>query len=120
MMEISINCIVSMRYIMKNGRDEVLENTMQHDPVSYLHGAGGIHAMLQSQLEGLIAGSRKTVSLPATSGLTTEDFIFDVLIDQVRQASAEEILLGYPVTAVVEKCESDCDCYVGTTSNNAS
>ena len=108
---VEANSVVSIRYIMKNGRGEVLEDTMNNDPVSYLHGGAAILQLLQAQLEGLKQGDRKTVCLPAAEGLTSEDFTFEVIIDQVRKASPEEMLLGYPVSATAEKCEADCDCY---------
>jgi FKBP-type peptidyl-prolyl cis-trans isomerase SlyD len=111
MTSVAKNCVVSIRYIMMNSQKLILENTMQAQPVSYLHGASGILTLLQAQLEGLKAGDKKTVYLKAESGLTAEDFIFDVIIDQVRIASKEEILLGYPVQANVPACEADCDCY---------
>lgn len=111
MTEIAKNRIVSLRYTMSNSKGEVLENTMTGNPISYLHGSAGIQILLQTQLEGLKRGDTKTVYLPASSGLTTEDFIFDVIVDDVSIASEEEILLGYPVKPTVQKCEADCDCY---------
>lgn len=103
--------IVSIRYIMKDAEGSILEDSMKGEPVSYLHGAAGIHFVLQSQLEGLKAGDRKTVSLLKESGLTGADIIFEVFIDEVRLALEEEILLGYPVTMDVQKCGTDCICY---------
>ena len=108
MMRISKNSVVSIRYIIKNSVDVVLENTMTNLPVSYLHGSPGIQPLLQTQLEGLKAGDKKIVCLTASSGLTNEDFIFEVMIDEVRVASNEEVLLGYPVK--FSKCEADCEC----------
>jgi hypothetical protein len=96
---------------MKSSQGLVLENTMNGLPVSYLHGTAGILSLLQEQLERLKEGDKKTVFLPATSGLITEDFIFEVIIDQVHTALKEEIMLGYPVQANVQACEADCDCY---------
>lgn len=110
-MRVEKNKIVSIRYVMMNSRGDVLENTMSHDPVSYLHGSTGIEQLLQSQLEGLIRGDKKNVYLPAESGLVSEDFIFDVIVDDVRPASEAEILVGYPVLLPVSRCEDDCDCY---------
>jgi hypothetical protein len=111
MMHITKNSVVSVRYIMKNSRGDVLENTMNNDPVSYLHGSTGILPLLQAQLEGLKAGDKKLVYLTTSSELTSEDFIFDVIVDEVRVALKEEVLLGYPVQLNVSKCETDCDCY---------
>jgi len=105
------NCVVAIRYIMKNSREEILENTMNHDPVNYLHGSTGIQPLLQAQLDGLRVGNKKTVFLLAESGLTNEDFTFEVIVDDVRPALSEEIMLGYPVKLTFKKCESDCTCY---------
>jgi FKBP-type peptidyl-prolyl cis-trans isomerase SlyD len=111
MITVAKDRVVSIRYIMKNSKEEVLENTMNAQPVSYLQGASGILTLLQEQLEGLKVGDKKIVYLKAASGLTGEDFIFDVIIDQVRAAMKEELMLGYPVQADVQACEADCDCY---------
>ena len=111
MMHIAKNRVVSIRYIMKNSKGVVLENTMNSLPVSYLHGSPVIQSLLQAQLEGLKAGDKKVVYLTAASGLTNEDFIFEVIIDEVRVALKEEVLVGYPVKVNVQKCEAGCDCY---------
>jgi len=105
--------VVALRYIMKDGQGDILENTMNREPVNYLHGSPAILPLLQTQIEGLNAGDKKTIYLTSESGLTNEDFTFDVIIDDVRAASKEEILLGYPVRLTVEKCENDCQCYNG-------
>ena len=110
-MEVAANCVVSIRYIMKNEHGEVLENTMQGEPVAYLHGSTGILKILQQQLQGLKVGDKKAVHLPAEAGLTEHSFIFEVVVDDVRMASKEEILLGYPVQLQVATCEADCACY---------
>ncbi|MEO5892156.1 MAG: hypothetical protein ABIQ31_18055 [Ferruginibacter sp.] len=111
MLFIAEHHIVSIRYIMKNNEGEILENTLDGDPVSYLQGSPGIQPLLQAQLTGLKKGDRKTVYLNAVTGLTDKDFVFEVIIDDVREALKEELLLGYPVQVNVVKCEPDCDCY---------
>ena len=110
MKQIAKNSVVSMRYIMKNGAGEILENTMDQHPVSYLHGSSAIHPSLQLQLEGLKAGDNKSVILKAASGLTNEDFILDVTIDEVRDALQEELLLGYPIKLNIAPCGTGCNC----------
>ena len=110
MSTIENNCVVSMRYIMRNAGGEELENTMNRMPVSYLHGGAGILTVLQQQLKGLQAGDKKIVLLKKAGG-TSEDYLFEVIIDGVRNALPEEILLGYPVQAAVQPCEADCSCY---------
>jgi len=110
-MNITKERVVSVRYIMKNSNNEILENIMNSDPVSYVHGSAGIFPSLQQQLEGLKAGDKKEVYLPALPGLTSEDFSFEVIIDDVRVALTEEVLLGYPLKINAKKCETGCDCY---------
>jgi FKBP-type peptidyl-prolyl cis-trans isomerase SlyD len=110
-MQVEKNRIVSIRYIMTNGKGVVLENIMESNPVNYLHGSKSIEQGLQKQLEGLKAGDRKKVFLPASAGLTTDDFEFDVIIDAVYNATGEEIVLGYPVNKYAQKCEADCECH---------
>lgn len=105
--------IVSFRYIMKDDAGAILENTMNSDPVSYLHGSFAILQLLQLQLEGLKRGDKKIIYLNAESG-THRDFIFEIIVDDVRNALDEELILGYPVKTDVAKCEEDCDCYVST------
>ena len=64
-------------------------------------------------------GDKGTVYLDAASGLTTENFSFEIIIDGVRAALDEEILLGYPVQTTVPPCEADCDCYAGNKNSKA-
>ncbi|TKK72011.1 hypothetical protein FC093_03090 [Ilyomonas limi] len=111
MMCIAKDTVVAMRYIMRNSKGAVLEDTMNAAPVSYLHGSGDIQSLLQAQLEGLKAGDKKIVYLQKESGLIDDDFSFEVIIDNVRAALPEEILLGYPVKINTDKCEVNCDCY---------
>ncbi len=111
MMCITKDTVVAMRYIMRNSKSVVLEDIMNAVPVNYLHGSGGIQPVLQTQLEGLQQGNTKIVYLLKESGLTDEDFSFEVIIDDVRAALPEELLLGYPVKMNNDKCDIDCVCY---------
>jgi len=110
-MHITKDRVVSIRYIMKNSNDEILENIMDGDPVSYVQGSRGIFPSLQQQLEGLKAGDKKEVYLTGLPGLSGEDFSFEVIIDDVRVALTEEVLMGYPLKINAGKCEAGCDCY---------
>jgi hypothetical protein len=111
---ITEDMVVALRYIMRNGKGEVLENTMQTLPVNYLHGTAGILPMLQQQLKGLKTGDKKKVFLFKEGSDADDDFEFDVIIDDVRTALPEEIELGYPVQITTEICKDDCNCYEGS------
>ncbi|SFP82082.1 peptidylprolyl isomerase [Parafilimonas terrae] len=105
------NRVVALRYIMRNGNGEILEDTMQTLPVNYLHGSGGILSALQQQIKGLKTGDKKKIYLFKESSDADDDFEFDVIIDDVREALAEEIILGYPLQITTEICNDDCNCY---------
>src|SRR3954464_3112063 len=107
MMCIAKDAVVAMRYIMRNSKGVVLEDTMHAAPVNYLHGSDGIQPLLQAQLEGLKPGDKKMVYLLKEHGLTDNDFSFEVIIDSVRAALPEEVILGYPVKIDTYTCEVD-------------
>jgi FKBP-type peptidyl-prolyl cis-trans isomerase 2 len=96
---------------MKNNKGEVIENTMEGAPKYYLHGSEEIQSSLQVQFEGLKMGDSKIIYLKKEDGMSGQDFTFDVVIDNLRPASEEEVLLGYPVVIDNLICDSDCDCY---------
>jgi FKBP-type peptidyl-prolyl cis-trans isomerase SlyD len=105
------NMVVALRYVMCNGKGDVLEDTMQSSPVNYLHGSTGILVLLQQQLRGLKVGDEKKVYLFKDSSEADDDFVFDVMIDDVRTALPEEIILGYPLQTTTKVCDDDCGCY---------
>lgn len=107
--QVAKDCVVALRYIMRNEKGEVLEDTMRSAPVNYLHGAAGILPLLQEQLEGLRRGDKKKVILPESNAGT--EYSFDVTIDDVWVATSEEIVLGYPLQTTAETCDDNCDCY---------
>ena len=108
-MEVRKNMVVALRYVMRNDKGDVLEDTMQSAPVNYLHGSADILPLLQAQLEGLERGDKKMVMLPKNGA--DDAYSFDVVIDDVRVALAEEIVLGYPLQVMVNACGEDCACY---------
>lgn len=107
---VSKNMVVYFRYIMRNNKGEVIENTMHGLPKSYLHGSPGIQPALQLQFEGLRVGDIKLIHLSTDSGMT-DDYTFDVVIDDLRPALEEELLLGYSLPDADTNCDKDCICY---------
>ena len=110
MMIVKKNIVVAFRYLMKNNKGEVIENTMEGTPKYYLHGSDEIHSSLQAQFEGLKIGDSKIIYLKNQDGVSDQDFTFDVVIDNLRPASEEELMLGYPVMIDNLICDSNCDC----------
>ena len=111
MMQVEKDTVVIIRYIMKNSRGDLLENTMEGHPASYVHGSSGILKILQSQLEGLRIGESKQIFLSRQDDPVGDDFIFDVLIENIRAGLPQEIKLGYPLNTVPVECAPGCICY---------
>ncbi len=105
------NIVVVFRYIMKNSKGQVIANTIEGSPKCYLHGSPGIQPSLQVQFEGLKVGDTKVIYLKKENGLSNEDFTFDIIIDKLRPALEEELMLGYPVTIDNFICDRRCICY---------
>jgi FKBP-type peptidyl-prolyl cis-trans isomerase 2 len=111
-MEIQKNTIVSLRYIMKNSRGEVLENIMDTASAAYLHGSGNILPALETSLEGLQPGQQKAIFISGENETGLDGvFYFDVVIDDVRTATDEELQKGKPAEQkVINNCGPGCCC----------
>lgn len=60
-MNIASQTVVSIHYTLTNEAGEVLDSSSGGDPLSYLHGGGGIIPGLERALEGKISGDRMNV-----------------------------------------------------------
>ena len=97
--------IVSLRYVMKGNNGEIIEDTMNGKAVEYLHGGGNILPSLESVLEGLPVGTQK--SFTVLDEQLTDPLHFDVVIDEIREATTEEIKSG---KSGKEECGPGCCC----------
>lgn len=111
-MQVADKRMVSIRYLMKNSKGEVLENTMNGEPLQYVHGSGRILPSLEADLRGLRPGEEKTVVLSKDQGYADVDdtYTFRVIVDEVRLATEEELHVGGPVSVDNNACGSDCCC----------
>jgi FKBP-type peptidyl-prolyl cis-trans isomerase 2 len=80
---------------MTNSKGEVLENNMDGPPIHYIQGGGNILPALEAELYGLKKGERKTIFISKEKGYETDDeFIAEVIIDEIRQATGQELKEG--------------------------
>ncbi len=63
-MQIEKDAVVTFFYQLSEEGGEALENNENAIPMAYLHGHGNILAGLETELEGLEAGTTKTITLP--------------------------------------------------------
>jgi FKBP-type peptidyl-prolyl cis-trans isomerase 2 len=104
-MQVKKDTVVTMRYTMKDSQGDVMEDTMNNSPVQYLHGCGIMLASLESLLEGLTAGQQR--SFTVNEKQWNKPLHFEVVIDEVRIATDEEIKMRRPMN---NECGPDC-CY---------
>ncbi|QEC66653.1 hypothetical protein FRZ67_04815 [Panacibacter ginsenosidivorans] len=108
-MLVANNTIVSLRYVMKNDAGEIMEDNTNTAPYNYLHGSGNLMPALEDAMTGLSKGEAKTFSI--ADKLLNGIFHFDVIIDDVRPASAKEIASGFPAKKITtDDCGTDCCC----------
>jgi FKBP-type peptidyl-prolyl cis-trans isomerase 2 len=104
-MQVRKDTVVTMRYIMKDDQGEVMEDTMNNSPVQYLHGCGIMLSSLETFLEGLTTGEQKSFTVNEMQW--NKMLHFDVVIDEVRMATDEEIKLRRPMN---NECGPECCC----------
>lgn len=111
-MQVAQNTVVALRYCMKNSNGDILENRLAGSPVEYLHGSTDIMPALQKNLEGLKPGSVRKVKISGEHDAQLDgSYQFDVIIDDVRMATQEEVALGKPLKPIVQNdCGPGCCC----------
>jgi len=97
---------------MKNSTGDVLQDILQGSPVEYLHGSGHILPALEANLTGLQPGDKKLVGISNETDFQLDaSFYFDVVIDNVRPATEEELIRGKPIKPENnDECGPGCIC----------
>jgi FKBP-type peptidyl-prolyl cis-trans isomerase SlyD len=67
-MKIAAKTVVTMEYTLKNEQGEVLDTSDGAEPLTYLHGVGGIVPGLEKALDGKTTGDIVDVSLTPAEG----------------------------------------------------
>ena len=100
--------VVNLRFVMKNEAGDMIEDTMNSDPVQYLHGSGSILPSLEKGIEGLHEGDIKHLDFTMEGG---GYYSMDIFIDKIRPATPEELNIGKPQERVPgEACGPGCCC----------
>ncbi|WP_278251883.1 FKBP-type peptidyl-prolyl cis-trans isomerase [Sabulibacter ruber] len=104
-MQVAFKTVVSLRYLMKNSKGEVLEDTMSGEPIQYIHGFGNILPALEANLIGLRAGDTRNVSICQEDGYQDLDdsFTLELVVEEVRAATKEELEVGLLVQKIKEE-----------------
>lgn len=87
-MEIADGVVATIRYTLTNTTGEVIDQSPEHAPLSYLHGAGNIIPGLEQALENRRAGDTLEVDVPPELGYGPRH---DGLIQVVPRAAFEGV-----------------------------
>jgi FKBP-type peptidyl-prolyl cis-trans isomerase 2 len=111
-MNVRNQTIVSIRYLLKNNKGEILEDRMEGNPVTYCHGIGQIRPELEKKLYGLEIGDKKTFNFSQEfSGCDKNNqYSCEVIIDNIRWASEEVLRRSRVFQMSNEQCDKNCQC----------
>jgi FKBP-type peptidyl-prolyl cis-trans isomerase SlyD len=76
-MKISKNAVVSIDYILTDGKGEVLDRSSKGKPLQFIHGSGHLIPGLEKALEGKTAGESMKANIPHAEayGVRDEDLM---------------------------------------------
>lgn len=96
-MKIEKNRVVQIHYTLKDDQGEILDSSIDHDPLPYIHGVGALIPGLEKELLGKVAGDKfTTIISPADGyGVYDEDQVFQVSADGFEEE--DELELGMQV-----------------------
>jgi FKBP-type peptidyl-prolyl cis-trans isomerase SlyD len=91
-MQITLNSVAQFHYVLKDADGSVLESSEGSEPMTYLHGHGGLLPGLEKALEGKAAGEKFSVTLPPDDafGERRDDSEMRVPISQLQGAKKWE------------------------------
>jgi FKBP-type peptidyl-prolyl cis-trans isomerase SlyD len=83
-MLIESNKVISIHYTLSNDAGKVIDSSVGHEPMAYLHGSGNIISGLERALEGRRVGDKIQVSIAPADGYGERDA---ALLQQVPRRS---------------------------------
>ena len=87
-MKIAPNQVVSIDYELKNDGGDVLDTSAGQEPLTYLHGTGGLIPGLEKALEGKAADDELEVSIPPEEAYGEFN---ESLVQKVNKAAFEGV-----------------------------
>lgn len=93
--------VVSLSYVLKDDGGEELDRADGTEPFTYIHGIGQIVPGLESALEGLAPGAKKSVKVPPKEGYGEVNASLKMSIDRDRFPKGADIKEGMQFQADV-------------------
>lgn len=101
-MQVQKESVVSIHYTLKVESGETVQNSLNQEPVIYLHGHGNLVSGLEEALEGTSVGAKVEVTVPPEKGYG--EYSIDLVKSAPRSAfpAVENIEIGMAFLAETE------------------
>jgi FKBP-type peptidyl-prolyl cis-trans isomerase SlyD len=83
-MQITKDKVASIHYTLKNTAGKVIDSSVGHEPLTYLHGAGNLIPGMEAGLEGKVVGNKFDLKIKPEDGYGLKD---DRMVQQVPRAN---------------------------------
>ena len=92
-MNIEKDKVVSIDYTLTNDQGEVLDSSSDREPLTYLHGGGGLIPGLEKELDGKAKGDKlvAVIAPEEAYGVQNKDLIQDIPLENFHDASEVKI-----------------------------
>lgn len=93
-MQVTENKVVSIEYTLKNDKGEVLDSSVGHAPLAYLHGHHNIISGLENAMTGKSVGDSFSVEIPPEEAYGLRDESMTQVVPRHLFQGVDEILPG--------------------------
>ncbi|HQT42754.1 MAG TPA: peptidylprolyl isomerase [Halothiobacillus sp.] len=101
-MHVSENAVVAIEYTLKNDEGDVLDSSVGHAPLTYLHGHHNIISGLENALVGKKVGDTFTVTIPPEEAYGLRDDSMTQVVPRHLFQGVDEIIPGMKFHAEAE------------------
>ena len=102
-MTVKRKTVVTIEYVLKNEKDQIIDSSEKNGPLTYLHGFKNIIQGLEEALEGKKIGDSFTASVPPEKayGKRDENMVFTVPAENFKDSESPEIKTGMEFETVI-------------------
>ncbi len=101
-MQVSENTVVAIEYTLKNDAGDVLDSSVGHAPLTYLHGHHNIISGLENAMLGKTVGDTFTVTIPPEEAYGLRDDSMTQVVPRHLFQGVDEIVPGMKFHAEAE------------------
>jgi len=98
-MNIQNDAVVTLHYVLKDDAGDVIDESPEGEPLSYLHGHGNLVPGLERELEGRSAGDKLHVTVSAADGYGERDAKLVQRVPRRSLRGIAQVRVGMRLTA---------------------